>query len=60
MTEARKNFDTLICAALREHQIITRRGIPRYVFSPAGASELRKMKAEYGVVVRSLVNKAKR
>lgn len=58
LTEARRNFYALMRAALRGHQVVTRCGVPSYVFSPASLTERKESGA--AVVVRALVNPKKR
>jgi prevent-host-death family protein len=58
LTEARHNFHALMCAALKGHQVVTKRGVPSYVFSPASLKERKESGA--AVVVRALVNPKKR
>lgn len=58
LTEARRNFYALMNAALNGHQVVTRRGIPSYIFSPASSQE--RKKSGTAVVVRAIVNTDKR
>jgi hypothetical protein len=55
LTSAKHDFYGLYAAALTAPQIVTRRGVPAYVFRPATARERKHAGASEAVIVQALV-----
>lgn len=60
LTDARRRFYQLFDAALLVPQIVTRRGVPSYIFRPATPAEAEEAGCEQTVIVEAIHQEATR